>query len=158
MTKTISAISINKLGYTPKELRNLVENEGGSVFIARIIGVAARIYSGKSKHGVWIGFEGDFSAANGKEEVFTSGAAYLPSGVAKGLKELLEAGQVEVPINVDVYVEESEKSASGYRYICRPILSEESQTRMNKLRDTLLKGLPQQQLALAAPEKTKKKA
>lgn len=158
MTKTISVISINKLGYTPKELRSLVEGEGGAAFIARIIGVAAKVYTGQSKYGAWMGFEGDFSAANGKEEVFTSGAAYLPNNVAKGLKELLDAGQVEVPVNVDVFVEESDKSASGYRYICRPILSEESQQRMNKLRNALLVNLPQGKLALSAPDKTKKKA
>jgi hypothetical protein len=153
MSNTVSAISIKKLGYTPKELRALVEKDKGCTFIARIIGTAASVYTGKSKHGAWLGFEGTFSAANGKEEIFSAPAAYLPSNVATKLKELLDAGQVEVPVAVDVYVEESEKSASGYRYICRPILSAESQARMEKMQKALLVGLPQQSLALAAPKK-----
>lgn len=158
MVKTISAISISKLGFTAKELRKLVEGEGGSVFIARISGVAAKLFSGNGKHGQWVGFEGDFIAANGKEDIFSSPIAFLPTNVSKGLKELIEQGQVEVPVNVDVYVEESEKSASGYRYICRPILSDESRQRMDKLKNAITKNLPQGKLALAAPEKTKKGA
>lgn len=141
-SQKIKAISMKNLGYSAKEIRKLVEDKKGSVFLGRISGVVANYFSGESKNGEFTGFRGAFAAVNAAGEVYESGTAFFPAGVANDLKKQLEQGVIEIEVTADVYAEESDKNASGYAYICEPVLSAEKQDRMSKMKANLTKGLP----------------
>ena len=138
------------LGFTAKQIRKIVEDNNGAQFLGRIGGLGVSYFTGENANGEWIGFKGRFVAVNKDNQAFESGVAFLPAAVANTMREMLDQGVVEVEIQVDVHAEESDKNASGYAYLCEPVLSERANDQLEKLKKSIFKDLP-----LAIENKTK---
>lgn len=147
--KKLKQISMKELGYSAKEIRNLVEDKGEAVFLARIGGVAVETFKGEGIHGEWNGFKGEFIAANQKGEKFASSVAFFPANIANQLLDQFEHGVVEVEVKADVYAIESDKNASGYGYMCEPVIDAKTKSRVEQMQGSLFKDLP-----LAIEDKT----
>ncbi len=156
-TKKLRSLSMKNLGFSAKELRKLVDGKKEAVFLARIAGIAVETFVAESQHGESVGFKGEFVAITCNGDQFTSNTAFLPANVATKLAKQFEQGVVEVEIKADVYVSESEKSASGYGYICEPVMSAEQQSRLQKLATETFGAKLPKALALAAPKAEDKK-
>lgn len=151
--KKVASLSIKSLGYTAKTLRKIVdENAGQATFIGRMTGVAVEMFQGESSNGDYVGFRGSFAAINKEGEIQEASTAFFPSSISNRLKEVLSNGTTEVEINADIYVSENEKSASGYAYVCEPVLSDITKAKSEKLKGALTHNLPIQ-LALAYDNK-----
>jgi len=142
--KKLTQISIKSLGYSAKDVRTMVEDKGEAVFVGRIGGIAADVMSGESKHGQWHGFKGTFLAVNKDGHQFTAPAAFFPMQVTNKLLEQFSHGCVEVDVKADIYAIETDKNASGYAYMCEPIMSVESKNKMEKLQGELFTNVPLQ--------------
>lgn len=150
--KKIPSISTKTIGYSAKEIRKLVDGKQEQVFLARFGGVVLEAFAGSSKHGDWTGFKGIFACATRDETTFTSSVIFLPANVTKKVMDQLSQGVVEVEFKADIYVVESDKNASGYAFMCEPVLSEEANRKAEAVTSIVLKGkLPT--LLLAAPAK-----
>lgn len=147
----IASISIKTLGFNAKEIRKLVDDNKEMQFLARIGGVVVESFTGESKHGDYIGFKGIFTCINRNKEIYTSTLAFLPGNIAKKLAEALGQGVIEVEFTTDVFVTETNKNASGYSYICEPVLSDDAKRKADSISARVIGSkLP---LALAAPVK-----
>ena len=147
----IEAINSKNLGFTAKEIRKRVEDQGKAVFLYRVGGVVADYYTGETEKGEWIGFRGQFVAMSADGRNVQSAVAYLPAQVAKKLREELEAGVVEIEMKADIFAIETDKNASGYAYMSEPIMSRAGREKLAKVRNLLLEDeLP---ISLAAPSK-----
>lgn len=156
--KKLASISFKDLGFSAKALRKLVEDKKEAVFIARVGGVAMEYITGESKNGEWVGFKGQFLAITKDGEQFTSGTAFLPASVATKLREQMDNGVTDIEVKADVFVVETDKNASGYAYLCEPVMTSEAAEKMRKMQQAILGTALPLQLPLAAPEKTEKKA
>ena len=157
-TNTLAAISMKTMGYTPKQLRSLVENQKGAVFIGRIKGFSTSFFTGLSKHGEWVGFKGDFVAVNKDGEIFDGGTLFAPAEISRPLTERHKSGADQVLVEADIYAQENEDSAVGYIYVCKPILTDENKGKMERMKSTLLKDLPNVETKqIEAPKADKKK-
>lgn len=152
--KNLKSISTKTLGYSAKEIRKLVEDKGGqTVFLARLGGIVAEYFTGEGKHGEWVGFKGNFAVVTKDNEKFTSKVAYLPNNIAAKLKAQLEQGVIEIEVKADIFVVETEKNASGYAYMCEPVMSMESEEKMVKLTNSVFSQKLPTSLQLVAPKK-----
>lgn len=149
----VASISVKTVGYSPKELRKLVDGNPGAHFVARVGGVAAESFSGTNKNGEWHGFKGIFTLINRDKQAFTSTAVYLPANITKKLLDQLANGVVEVEFLADIYVQESDKVASGYGFICEPVMGEAGVKKAAAISERVLGSNLPKSLALAAPSK-----
>lgn len=156
--KKLASISPKTLGFSAKEIRKIVEDKGQAVFIARVCGVAASYFTGESSNGEYIGFKGSFAATTLHGEILESGVAFFPATIAKPLRDAFENGQTEIEVMADIFAQESEKNASGYAYICEPVLSDLSRQKAENLKNRLLQNLPIAIEDKTAEKATKKKA
>lgn len=154
--KKLNSLSMKSLGFTAKEIRKTVEDAGEAVFLGRFGGVVTEFFTGESKNGEWIGFKGQFLGVNNSCKKYTAPICFFPAGIANGLRDKLEQGVIEIEIQADVYAIESDKNASGYAYLCEPVLSEEKQDRLEKMANSLTKGLPQNVVAIEDKTAAKK--
>ena len=130
-------------------------SEGAAVFLARIAGIVSSHWVGEGANGEYVGFKGKFFAKNSRNEMFEAAVAYFPTAVAKTLREQLEQGVVEIEVKVDVYAVETDKNASGYAYLCEPVLSESADKRSEELAKMTFAGKLPTQLALTNSSKKK---
>lgn len=151
--KKLGQISMKALGYSAKEIRKRVEAAGEAVFLGRIGGIAAEHFTGESKNGEFIGFRGRFLAVNAENEQFESKVAFFPAAIANRLRDQMEQGVVEIEIKADVFAVESEKNASGYAYLCEPIMSAETEEKIDRMAKSLFQNVP---LAIENKSDTKK--
>ena len=158
VVKKLAAINFKDLGFSAKDIRKLVEDKNEAVFIARVGGIAMEYFTGESKHGEFVGFKGQFLAITKDGEQFASSTIFLPTVVARKLREQLDHGVVEIEVKADVFVTETDKNASGYAYLCEPIMTSEAADKMVKLQKSILGSALPVQLALAAPSEEKTKA
>lgn len=142
--KKLNSISMREIGYSAKELRNMTEDKGEAVFIARIGGVAVENIKGEGKHGEWNGFKGTFIAANNKGEQFQAKVAFFPANITNNLLEQFAHGVLEVEVKADVYAIETDKNASGYAYMCEPVIDARTKSRVQELQSELFNDLPLQ--------------
>lgn len=158
-TKKLATISVKSIGFSAKEIRKLVEGANGeTVFLARIGGVAQEHFTGESKHGDYIGFKGQFFVITKDGDRYESKTAFFPSSVGNKLREQFEQGVVDIEVKADVYAVESEKNASGYAYLCEPIMTSETQEKLNRLQKSILDApMPTATLAIADKSQAKKK-
>jgi len=138
----LAQISMKALGYSAKELRKLVDNNDGAQYLARIGGVAVEMFTGESAKGQWYGFKGQFVAQNQKGETFSSSVIFFPAGITNTLVKQFDAGVCEVEIKADVFVGENDKSASGYGYICEPVMEAKQKARVEELALSLFNDTP----------------
>lgn len=133
--KKIASISMKTLGYSAKQIRKMVEEKPGQmVRIARIGGLALEYFTGESNYGEWLGFKGSFYLETEKGDKFHSAVAFLPTNVAKKLREQFDHGVVEVIVNpIDIFVQETDKNASGYAYVCELVASAEALNKVEKM-------------------------
>lgn len=158
--KKLTSISMKTLGFSAKEIRKAVEDKGEAVFLSRIGGIASQFFTGESVNGEWVGFKGAFYSMKADGSVYEASVIFLPAAVAKTLKERLENGEVEVEVWADVYAQESDKNASGYGYICEPVLSESADNRKKEIAARIVGSKLPTALAIAdgtKPAKTAKK-
>lgn len=153
--KKLSSISMKSLGYSAKEIRKLVEDKDSAQFLARIGGIAASHFIGEGVHGEWTGFKGDFTSVKANGEVAEASVIFLPSNISKQLRDRLEHGEVEIEVFADIFAVETTKNASGYAYMCEPVLSESADRRKQEITKRMLAGKLPTQLMLAAPETPK---
>ena len=149
--KKIPSISVKTLGYSAKDLRKLSDGAGQAIFLARIGGIVVSHFIGESKFGEWVGFKGDFTALTKDGDAFEASTAFLPATVANALVAKLDQGQVEIEVLADVFVVETDKNASGYAYMCEPVLTESADKRKQDLNKRIMSGKLPAQLTLAAP-------
>ena len=140
--KKVSQISMKALGYTPKEVRSLVDGKNEAIFLGRIGGVAVETFNGEGKHGQWHGFKGSFIGVNEKGEQYSANAAFFPTNITNKLLEQFENGLVEIDVKADVYGIATDKNASGYAYMCEPVMSVETCTKIEKMQAELFSDLP----------------
>lgn len=153
--KKIPSISTKSLGYSAKELRKLVDGVKGAVFLARVGGIVSSHFIGESKNGEWVGFKGRFFAMTKDNEGYDSSVIFLPANIANNLRAQLEKGVVELEVKADIFVVETDKNASGYAYMCEPVLSESADRRSEELAKQVFSGkLP---TSLQLEDKTAKK-
>jgi len=156
--KKLKDISTKNLGYGAKELRKVTEDAGGAVFLYRVGGIVLEQFSGEGKTGDWTGFKGRFFAANKDGEKFESTVAYFPATITTRLKEQFSRGEVEIEIKADVFVIETDKVATGYAYMCEPVLTETTDNRAQQLAKELLGGKLPTSLQLEDKSSKKKTA
>lgn len=151
--KRLASLSMKDLGFNAKEIRKIVDGKKEAVFLARIGGIVVSHFTGEGKHGTWTGFKGNFIAVTKDNEQFSSGVAFMPENISKQIVERLTHGEIEIQLQADVYGIETDKNASGYAFLCEPVMSAESDERMKKIADQILsKPLPTT-LQIAAPKK-----
>lgn len=132
--KNIASISSKTLGYTAKAIRKLVEDsKGETVFLARVGGIVESHFIGESKNGEWVGFKGQFIAVTKDNEQITAKVAFFPAGIANQLRQKLEQGLVECEVKADIYAVETDKNASGYAYMCEPVITQEAMDKFARL-------------------------
>lgn len=136
----IASISIKTLGYTAKEIRKLVEDTNEVQLLARIGGVVLESFSGESKNGQWTGFKGIFTVVNRDNKAFSATVAYLPTSLTKKIIEQLNQGIAEVEFIADISVSASDKVASGYAYLCEPLMSEIGAKKAETIAQRVLAG------------------
>lgn len=157
-TVKLQSISMKTLGYTAKEIRKMVDGKEGAQFLARIGGIVASHFIGESTHGEFIGFKGVFQSVKPDGSSAAASLIYLPANVANALRAKLEQGEIEIEVFADIYAIETTKNASGYAYICEPVLSDSADKRMQQIAIKLLDAKLPTQLQLAGPVKAAKKA
>ena len=86
------------------------------------------------------GFKGRFFAVNKEGNKFESTVAYFPTTITNKLVEQFSRGEVEIEIKADVFVIETDKVATGYAYMCEPVLTETADNRAQQLAKELLGG------------------
>lgn len=154
--KSLKSIATKSLGYSAKEVRKFVDGKGDEpVFLARIGGIASTYFTGESKNGEFVGFKGAFLAQTRDGGMYESKTCYLPAQVSKDLRDRLSVGEVEIRVEVDVFAVESDKNASGYAYLCEPVMSEAADNRIKELAKTIFGKLP---IAIEDKSKAKTKA
>ncbi len=157
--KKIESISMKTLGFSAKQIRKIVEDKGEAVLLGRIVGIVDSYFTGENANGEWVGFKGHFRAKSSSgEDVYHSTTAFIPSGVANPLREALDQGQIEIEVKADIFAIESDKNASGYAYLCEPILTNDGEAKMKKLDDLLSKNMPLLSVAKNSTDKVKKVA
>ena len=142
--KKVSQISMKSLGYSAKEVRSLVDGKNEAIFLGRIGGVAVETFHGEGKHGQWHGFKGSFIGANEKGDQYSANVAFFPTNITNKLLEQFEPGLVEIGVKADIYAVETDKNASGYAYMCEPVMSAETRTKVEKMQTELFSDLPVQ--------------
>lgn len=153
-TKRVPQINLKILGYNAKELRKMVDGVKEQVFLAQVGGVVAEVFVGTSKHGEWTGLRGLFAMRDKDGQTYHSTTAFLPTNIVKKITDRMAQGEVEIEFAAEIFVVESEKNASGYAYICEPIMSELAAKKAEAITQRLLIApLPKQQAKLAAPAK-----
>lgn len=102
--------------------RELPEN-GESMLVMRVIGVANKTVTGNSDFGAFVGFLGNFEATNvATGEVFRSGQMFLPNVCSNLLEAAVAAnGGANVEFGFDIGVKEAD-NAIGYEYTAAPII------------------------------------
>lgn len=140
--KPINQINMKALGFPAKTIRSLVEDKNEAIFLVRIVGVVADYFTGETDRGGFTGFRGDFKALTNNNEVFTSRVAFFPAQIAGSLLENLKQGVVEIEVTADIFAQESDKNASGYAYMCEPIMSKTGKEKMSRLTKLLQNDLP----------------
>lgn len=149
----VKQISMKTIDYSAKKIRALVDGKKEAVFIARVGGVALGIFSGTSKHGEWHGLKGAFKMET-LDAAYKSNTAFLPIGITDNIvKSMQKDGLAEVPFIFDIFVSETEKNASGYAYMCEPVMTSESEKRAKEIFDRISRSTMPKQKALAAPKK-----
>lgn len=138
--KKLASIAAKTLGYSAKELRKMVDGKTGAVFIARIGGIVMSHWIGEGKNGDYVGFKGRFFAQTADGGLFESSIAYFPSQIANSVKEQLEKGVIEIEVKADIFVIETDKNASGYAYLCEPVLTESADRRSEELAKQVFGG------------------
>lgn len=137
------SISMRQLGYTAKSIRKLCEDAGEAVFIARVAGIVSEHFTGENNYGEWVGFRGRFMAVTRDGEKYESATAFLPAAVTNPLRENLEHGAVEIEVGADIYAQESDANASGYAYVCDPMISDKGKEKIQKLEAQMTEDLPE---------------
>ena len=155
--KKLASLSMKTLGFTAKSIRKMVEDKGEAVFLGRIAGVAGSFFTGESANGEYTGFKGQFAAVNKDGEQFEAAVCFVPAQIANPLRTAFEAGSTELELLADVYAIETDKNASGYAYLCEPVLSDKSNERLKQMKAALTNNLPKQ-IAAPVEEKTEAKA
>lgn len=152
--KEIASLSTANLGYSAKSLRKLTEDKGAEKnFLYRVAGVVDSIITGEGKHGSWVGFKGQFVAVMPNGDVFKSNAAFLPATIAKGVEERLSHGEVDIEFKGDVFAVETDKNASGYAFLCDPVITAVARDKFDKL-TAAISGEPMPAL-ISAPAEVK---
>jgi hypothetical protein len=152
--KKVQSLSTKSLGFTPKEIRKLVEGQEGAVFLARYGGVVESSFSGESSKGDWVGFKGQFMCLTKDGNKLQSSVAYFPSQISKSIVEKISDGLADIEIKADIYVIESDKNPSGYAYMCEPVITAEAQEKFKRLAsDVFENNLPK---TLMIEKKSKK--
>lgn len=147
MANLISKISVKTLKCVPA----VAKAEGREIDIARIYGVARALVFKESASGdTTVGLAGDFEGVNlTTGEVFGSGVAYLPSGIAEMFTTKLE-GDNPAPVQFALTIAaRPDSNAAGYSYVAKPVLALEQADPLAELRASM-------QLALAPPAETQK--
>jgi len=154
--KKLPSLSTKSLGYTAKEIRKLVEDKNEAVFLARYGGVVSEQFVGEGTHGQWVGFKGQFIAVKADGTQYESSVAFFPNNIASGLVAKMNEGLVDLEVRADVFAVETTKNASGYAYMCEPVITAEAMNRFQKLQTSLFDSpLPQSAGLLEAPKATK---
>jgi hypothetical protein len=158
--KKLAAINFKDLGFSAKEIRKLIEDKKEAVFLARIGGIAMEYFTGESKNGEFTGFKGQFLAITKDGNQYSASTVFFPVSIATKLREQMDSGVTEIEVKADVYATETDKNASGYAYLCEPVMTSEAAEKMAKLQKSILGTALPVQLALAKPaeEKTEKVA
>jgi len=149
----VKAVSLALIKMTRKEKLSLVEDSKSAVFVARIGGIVTEYFefSDKKTGEIRDGFRGIFTLRTMKGETYQGMAAFLPKQLSKGIMDRLKAGDINVQFRNDVFLEASEKSGTGYQWMCEPALTKETQQKADALlADLLSSDLPKQ---IAAPKK-----
>lgn len=159
--KKVAQINGKDLGFTANAIRELVKGKTGAVFLYRIGGVVSDYFTGESKNGEWVGFRGQFIAMLTDGQKFQSSAAFFPAQVATRLREQLEQGVVEVEVTADIFAQYTDKNATGYAYMCEPIMSATGKQKLAAVKRLVMEdelpmslGAPDDAPALAAPDDT----
>lgn len=140
MAKILKKISISTIvSMKVKELRTYAE-EHKRAPLARIMGICKKVEIGEGDNGEFKKFSGDFRAVNlltGEESIST--VCFLASPVDELLynqiQSLIDEGEKnpEARFGFDIYIEESEKSTTGYTYVVETLMQAEPTDPMKEL-------------------------
>lgn len=116
--KLLKKISIRDLnGFKTGDVKKLVKDAAGEVFVARIIGSARKVIIGTSTFGDYYEFSGDFRGFNIAGVEHAGGKCYLPEPVDALLAGALAGeGNVAVDFAYDIFVVEDTKTEVGFQY------------------------------------------
>lgn len=152
--KKVRQISTKTPGYTAKEIRKRVDGKAEMIFLMRVGGVAGGAFGGQTKLGPWVGFKGIFFMLDAEGNRYSANTAFLPATVQKKLEADFAAGVVEVGFKYDIFATETDKNASGYAFICEPVMGADAERIANGLGELVFKGkIPAAQKLLAANKK-----
>lgn len=147
----VSKLTIKTMGAQPA--KNSVD---AKTLLATIYGRCTDKKTGTSDYGEYIRFKGEFEGVNAATgEAYRSGIMIVP----KTLEELLD-GAIHldeanaVDFAVEVWVEPSERSITGYTYIIKPLTEPEESDVLASLRQLAAPSTAKQ---LEAPKQAPKK-
>lgn len=88
----IPKLSIKTLGCNPKQATTAEGEPSKKVFMCRIMGIARNVKGAVGQDGDPVfGLTGQFEGTNNKNETYSSGVCYLPSGIQEMIQDPLEA-------------------------------------------------------------------
>lgn len=147
----VSKLTIKTMGAQPP--KNSVEEK---TMLATIYGRCTAKKPGTSDYGEYIRFKGEFEGVNAFDgKVYRSATMIVP----KTLEELLDVAikldeANAVDFAVEVWVEPSERSITGYTYIIKPLTEPEESDVLASLRQL---AAPSNAKQLDAPKQVAKK-
>ena len=104
-------------------------------------GVAFGHFTKTTTYGDSVAIEGDFVAQDIKTgKQFTAPVLYLPTDTALSVQKRLDEREDQsecLEIKIDVSVVPSEKSTTGYTFLCSPLQTEETMNAKKAMLDTL---------------------
>lgn len=92
------------------------------IYLVRVWGIASGLKSGSSDFGEWTALTGDFKGCPLKTgEISRSGVLFVPDVLLDLIQPRVEQGQV-VEFAFELGIRAESDSATGYVYVCRPLV------------------------------------
>lgn len=152
----LSKLSLKGMNCQPA--RGSLKPDTAPFAIARIFGQAKKHDLVVTSFGDSERIIGDFEGINlATGEVFKSTKMFLPSVISEIMVNALdaaEAGDAALEFALEIGVQYSEKSSTGYAYTVKPLIKTAARDALAHLRETVTASLPQ----LAAPAAAAKPA
>ncbi len=155
--KQVRSVSLALIKLTKKQKMELVEGTNGAPqFVARIGGIVANVFefSDKKTGEVRTGFKGLFTLRSYEDEAYQATSCFVPKQIERDVLGAIKNGATNVQFQYDIFLVETDKSATGYSWNAEPVLSDDARAKADRLIAELLSGgMPVTPKKLTAPKK-----
>ncbi len=109
---------------SPKVLALVLAHPEKRAYAGRLIGIATGTKSGVSQYGDWTSLIGSFQFTSPEGETVRAVQAFGPDLVIQPVVAQLASGSQSVTVAVDVFAVPSDKSPTGWNYVCSTAIEE----------------------------------